>query len=278
MRRLIFSLLLIFVILSGLTQAGVYIESVEKDVAMTGGSISNAPGQLLKIYIDTDRVRMDSPGMMGKEMSFIYRVDKNAFWYIDHSEQTYTEMTQKDLEKIKIQVDKMKKMMEEQMNKMPAEQRKMMQSMMGKQMSGMKGEEAKYKLVKKNIKIERWNTNQYAGYIAGEKTEEVWTCPLEEFGMTKSDFSVLEKMSSFFSAIGTDEEIFPVHSEDEVKDGQFPGAPVKTVQYDDGQVTSESLVKKVENRSFDPDLFELPNGYKKTKQQFGSQGGDMFGQ
>ena len=122
MKTLISVFLTILFLFSIASQAGVIIkmtqlsESMELDMKST-------------MYIDKDRLRMEASGS-GQNQVIIFRGDKNLFWTIDDENKTYFEMTQEDIKKLKVQMDKMQKIMMEQMKNMPEEQRKMMEKMM----------------------------------------------------------------------------------------------------------------------------------------------------
>ncbi len=271
--RLSIAVILISVFSSSLT-AGVYVENIEKDFSgMSGGQEMTS-----KIFIEKDRVRMEIPVMMGKMVVMIFRADKNLFWNIDTGNNTYYEMTEADLKKMKAQVDRMMEMMKEQMKNMPSDHKEMMEKMMGDKMDMGEGTKPVYTKKESGIKIGSWNTTHYIGTENGEKTEEVWACELEDIGIDIEELDALNKMGEFFAAMGSDEDFMEIKTKKDVKPGEFSGVPIKEIQFSDGKKMSETLVRKIEKRSFDSSLFELPSGVKKMENPMTQQQGMMPGQ
>ena len=66
------------------------------------------------MFIEKDRLRMEMSGEEENQI-IIFRGDKNVFWVIDKEDETYFEMTQDDVVKLKAQMENMQKMMMEQM-------------------------------------------------------------------------------------------------------------------------------------------------------------------
>lgn len=241
-------------------------------VRMVQENSANGRKTQMSRYIDSSKVRFDTDGEKGKQ-TIIYRVDKDAFWVINHTDKTYLEITREDMRKIKQMMDMMKK----QMDQMPPEKRAQVEKMM-KQKMGDKMEKIKYKKVKSGIKVNQWTCDQYEGYSGSLKKSELWTTSFSSVGLNINDFSVLKKMSEFFSEMAggfINRDMF----RSDIIPGQkktaddFSGVPVKGQFYKDGAMVSSMEIKEIKRENLSPSLFELPAGY--TKKKLGERKGAM---
>ena len=246
------------------TKAGVYIYNVDqfKDADMTETS---------KVFIEKDRMRVESSG--GSENNIIiFRGDKDVFWMINNDRKTYNEMTREDLEQLRKKMDNAFKEMEEQLKNLPPEQRKMMEQMMPKQAQMDMQQPAKtiYKKKSSGEKVNQWTCTLYEGFVDGKKTKDVWTADFAQLKIDPNDLKGLNAMGKFFEVLTKEtDELFMIGSDELSKEGGFSGIPVKTIEYESGDVSQITEIKEITKKSFDSAIFELPAGLKKEKGPWG---------
>jgi hypothetical protein len=260
--NLLFTLMILIFFCVSLN-AGVYIESTNK--------FSDDNVETAKIYIEKDRIRAESSGTEDN-MITIFREDKGLFWVVNLDKKTYSELTKEDLEKLKKQMDDAFKQMEEQFKNMPPEQRKMMEKMMPEQARKAMDRpiKAEYKKKSSGEKVNKWTCSHYEGYVEGKKTSDLWTTDFKKLGIDASDLTGLNAMGKFFEVITKDiEELYMIGSEHYEKEGGFSGMPVKIIDYENGSVVQTMEMQKIDSKSFDAAIFELPSGLKKEKGAWG---------
>jgi hypothetical protein len=249
-------------------QAGIIIKSVEKSNPADTGSES-------VMYLDKDNLRIESKDE-GKNQAIIFRGDKNVFWVIKTDEQTYMEMTQKDLESFKAQMDNMQKTMAEQMKNMPAEQRKMMEQMMPSAAASAKKVKTEYKKKSAGEKVGKWTCDHYEGFTEGKKSEEIWTASWDQLDIKRSEMTGFKKMAEFFEAISQDASDFmKIGSEEWEKEQGISGVPVRWVDFVNGKANSEGELKEIKKQDIKSSLFDLPANYKKEDSPWKNMGSGM---
>lgn len=253
---------------AGSIHAGIIIKSTEKSNQMKVDMTTT-------MYVDNDRLRMEMSGSDEKQV-IIFRGDKNVFWVVNMDKKSYAEMTQEDMKKLKVQMDKMQEMMKEQMKNLPEEQRKMMEQMMPSGMGNAKVVKTEYKKKASGQKVGKWNCDQYEGFKEGKKTSEMWTASWDQIGIKRGDVSGFKKMAEFFDVISQDAmEIMKIGSEEWEKEQGISGIPVKWVDFMDGQQNSQGEMKEITKKDLDGALFELPSGFEKEENPWEKQGAGM---
>ncbi|MEF9426383.1 MAG: DUF3617 domain-containing protein, partial [Candidatus Mariimomonas ferrooxydans] len=173
------SVLLAVILLAGFmayAEAGVIITSIDTsfdDPRDSGTSTA---------YIGDNGMRAEARAE-GENNIVIFRSDKEVFWMINTADNSYTEMTKKDIKKIKGQMDEAMRMMQEQMKNMPPEQRAMMEQMMKGKTIPTQPEKTVFKKVASGVKVGKWKCNTYKGYLRGELTEEVCSTSWKKLGI-----------------------------------------------------------------------------------------------
>ncbi len=219
-----------------------------------------------KAYIDKNRMRAESKEHNG-DVTIIFLNDKQVFWSIDNRKRTYTEFTKKDVIQMKTQMDEAMKQFQEQMKNMPQEQRAMMEQMMKGKMPSQ-SPKTTFRKTASNIKINKWTCDKYEGYLEGIKTKEIWTTDWRNLGLSREDFNVMQGMSEFFEELTQNKSLFfKAGSKDWEKEQGYPGIPVKTVSYSNGQIKHINELKQIRKQDLDPSLFELPEGFTKKNIQ-----------
>lgn len=268
MKTFVSVILAIVFLLSVSINAGVIIKMAETSENMELNMQST-------IYIEKDRLRMEAAGEDQKQI-IIFRGDKNVFWTINPDKKSYFEMTQADIQKMKVQMDKTRQMMMEQMKNMPEEQRKMMEEMMPSNMGSSETVKTTYTKKSSGVKVGKWNCTHFIGLKKGEKSEEIWVADWGQIGVAKSDLDVLNKMGEFFKALSQESsDFFEFGTEEWENQIGMSGAPMRSVHYLNGKKSGQSEVADVIKQDLNSSLFELPAGYSKEDSPFDKMGEDM---
>ena len=219
-------------------------------------------------YIGDNGMRAESRAE-GEKNTIIFRSDKEVLWVINTADNSYSEITKKEIKKIKSRMDEAMRMMQEQMKNMPPEQREMMEQMMKGKAMPMPAQPEKevYKKVASGVKAGKWKCDKYEGYRGGLLTEEVWTTSWKKLGIEQKDFRVMQSMAEFMSELSPDAaSMFNVGSEEWEEKQGYPGVPVRTILYSKGKKVSKTEIQEIKKEKIDASLFELPKGL--TKQSF----------
>jgi hypothetical protein len=236
------------------SEAGVVIKSIDTSVDSSEDSISATA------YIGDNGMRVETDSKGGSDI-IIFRSDRKVFWAINTKDRTYTEMTKKDILKIKNQMDRAMQMMQEQMKNMPPEQRAMMQQMMKGRTVPAKPEKTLYRKIASGVKVNNRRCDKYEGYRRGTLTEEVCTTGWKDLGIKQKDFRVMQSMADFISDLTKDTlSHFHVSSDEWEKEQGYPGVPVRRISYSMGRADRKTEIQEVRRQSIDPSLFELPKG------------------
>ena len=214
------------------------------------------------IRLADNSVRIEITGKT-QNMIIIFRKDKRLMWVINKKQKSYSEITEKDLKKIKNQLEKF----EEQMKNMPAEQRKMMEQMMqGKMPAAPKKEEITYKKKETGIKINQWTSTHYEAFTNSEKIKDIWTADFGQLSVSEDDMKILNEMGEFFKSIAPEDPgFFNIGSKDWEEGKGFSGFPIRMISYKSGKQTDKMDVLEIQtNKNFQNTIFDLPEGYNKT--------------
>ncbi len=257
------AVLLAVILLAGFmayAEAGVVIKNIDTSFDdPRDSSISTA-------YIGDNGMRAEASAE-GKNNIVIFRSDKEVFWMINTADKSYTEMTKKDIKKIKGQMDEAMRMMQEQMKNMPPEQRAMMEQMMKGKAMPAQPEKTVFKKVASGVKVGKWKCDKYEGYNRGQLTEEVCTASWKNLGIEQKDFRVMKSMGEFMSELSPDAAShFNVGSDKWEKEQGYPGVPVRIISYSMGKKVFQTEIQDIKRQKIDSSLFELPKGL--TKQNF----------
>lgn len=257
------AILLAVLLLSGL------VTYVEADVVITSVNTSFEDPRdsgTSTAYLGNSGMRIETQAE-GERMTMIFRSDKEVFWVINTTDKSYTEMTRKDIKKMKVQMDEAKRVMQEQMKNMPPEQRAMIEQMMKGKAMPAQPEKAVFKKGSSGVKIGKWTCDTYKGYRSGQLTEEVCTTSFKNLGIAQKDFKVMQRMAEFMSELSPDAaSLYNVGSDQWEKEQGYPGIPVRTISYSNGKKVSQYEIQDVKKKRISSSRFELPKGI--TKQNF----------
>ncbi len=240
--------------------AGVEMELVTTDSA---GAVTES----VKLYAQSGKIRMEDIGdSSGREMSMIFVGQE--FIVIDHSDKSYIVMDEAMVQEMGVKVNAAMEQMRAQLADMPPEQRAMVEQMMQSQMAGLMGsDEESLPTRVEQVGSGSWQSGpctEYAVYEGDQKTQQICAAPLGEVEGADEAMAAFKNMAKFINSLA---ESMPGPLGESMAENpmglidQIDGFPVRTVDYVDGQVSSETTLSSVQGRDLDPGLFDVPEGY-----------------
>lgn len=246
--RMVLFGIIVFSMLSSSAIAGVYMSGTSK-------SSAKAKAEMMKIFAEIDRLRMETMTEMGMQI-FIFRGDLDKFWAVNNGK--YMEMTKEDMKKMGEQMSGAMKMMEEKMEGLTDDQKAMMNKYMKGNMPGqMANQTAPMKTEWKKVGNEKINDWECAKFQSNDG-ETVWTVELDQVGLTKDDFKVFESVQDFMKEMTKGNDSFLKYTTADDNEG-LTGFPVKSIS-DSWQ---EHIVNEITKKKLDGNLFELQKEWKK---------------
>jgi len=240
--------------------AGVEMDLVTTDPA---GAVTES----VKLYAQSGKIRMEDVGdTSGQEMSMIFVGQE--FIVVDHGDKSYIVMDEAMVQEMGVKVNAAMEQMRAQLADMPPEQRAMVEQMMQGQMAGMMGsEEESIPTRVEEMGSGSWQSGpctEYAIFEGEQKTQQICAAPLGEVEGADEAMAAFKNMAKFINSLA---ESMPGPLGESMAENpmglidQIDGFPVRTVDYVDGQVSSETNLSTVEGRDLDPALFDIPDGY-----------------
>ena len=237
-------------------QAGVALQMKESKPG------SEKPGQLINMYIDAGKLRIDIGEHGGKKTAMIFNQAKQVMWMIDHSDGSYMEITAADLQRIKQQLDSAMKQMKAMMANIPPEQRKMVEKMMKQKMGMGKPPSITMQVKSRGEKVGRYVCTLYEVLSDGQRIQEIWAAPIAEAQLGETEYQTFRAMAEFFepprSSFAQGGWQMPGHEDME-------GFPVRWLEYKGDRVVAEWETTKAERKALESSLFTVPPGLKKQK-------------
>jgi hypothetical protein len=223
------------------------------------------------LYIDNDRIRVEGQGKPPHDTNIIMDARAKKMVMINVSEKSYTEMTEADMKKMRVQVDAMRAQAAERMKSLPPEQRKKMEQMMaGMGMPGGKLPKVEFKAMGQKKTVNGFACEMYRVLRDGVAKEEDCVSPWSAKVIQKSDMEgfrkFAEEMAKELGAGGNQAEMFQQFD-------KYPGLPI-TRHMLDGEGRDEEI-KSVKRGSISDGLFTVPAGY--TKKELPMMGGPGMG-
>ncbi|NQU16871.1 MAG: DUF4412 domain-containing protein [Candidatus Saganbacteria bacterium] len=250
-KQFIFLLILIYSFAIS-ANAGVEIEArfKTKDRSATG-----------KTYLEDDRVRAEAGNQL-----FIYRADKKLFWTINKDQRAYRERTDKEQAQILKKIEDFRKKLYSNLSVLPkAEREKLEQEMRANEAKQPSNNPLVYNKVASNQKIGKWNCDKYEITRRKEKVADLWAAKWSDFGLTSNDFKGFQKLAralGYKSFTGSHPDYRTY-----TKESKINGFPVKRIAYfKNGKTVFWELIR-AEKKKLKRSLFELPKGFKKSKNQ-----------
>jgi len=219
------------------------------------------------IYLSGLKARIDSDEGGGAFTVIYFGGDDPLYWVIDRKNKSYVELTKSDMTAIQAQVEQAMKMFEEQLAEAPPERREYMRQMFQQQMGRMPGEsiETDYEKVGSGVMINEWKCDHYVGTANDKKAEEVWAVNFDDVDVSRDDFRVFGEMAAMFAEIGQRTPAFFQFFLEGPDAPPLKGLPVLVVSYVNGEKSEKSSLENIGKESFNPQLFELPEGLTKQK-------------
>ncbi|HSC77444.1 MAG TPA: DUF4412 domain-containing protein [Candidatus Acidoferrales bacterium] len=237
-------------LLVGSAAAGVRVETEQRE---PGSKV--ALGRTV-YFLDANRLRLEAQSEEGEDIVIIFRADRSLAWLIDQREGTYVELTPEKIAKLREQIEAQRQQMEKELAKLPPEQRQAIEQMMG----GPAGAGAvSYRAAGRDEKVDSFVCTRYEVLQQDERTAEIWAAPLEQLHIQPEEFKTLTDLGRLLEPLG---EQGPVGQIKQMS--SMEGFPVRSVSYAAGQAIAEQRVVKAERKTFEPGLFELPRGLRKT--------------
>ena len=255
------------VILGGANAAPAGTKMVVKTESLQG----QGSGGTAVIYLSGMKARIDSDEGGGQYTVIYYGGEDPIYWVIDRRARTYVEMRRKDMEAVQAQVEQAMKMFEEQLASAAPERREYLRQLFQQQMGRLPEDAARteYEKVASGVLINEWKCDHYLGTANGEKAEEVWAVEFESLDISRDDFNVFGEMAAMFVNIGQRTPAFFQFFLEGSDARRMTGLPVLVVSYVNGERSEKSQLENVTSQSFDPQLFDLPDGL--TKQMMPTQ-------
>jgi hypothetical protein len=238
---------------------------VEMDLVTTDPD--GAVTESVKLYAQSGKIRMQDIGdTSGQEMSMIFVGQE--FIVVDHDDKSYIVMDEAMVQEMGVKVNAAMEQMRAQLADMPPEQRAMVEQMMQGQMAGMMGSEEE----SNPTRVEQtgsgsWQSGpctEYTVFEGDQKTQQICAAPLGEVEGADEAMAAFENMAKFINSLA---ESMPGPLGESMAENpmglidQIDGFPVRTVDYVDGQVSSETTLSSVADSDLDPALFAIPEGY-----------------
>lgn len=242
-------------------RAGVLVETHTRD-PRRGGETTDG-----KLRIEGGHLRIDFAGEEGggRPMSILFDGKADRLSVLDHRAKQVLEIDRDVMDRLGGEVREAQKQMRAKLEKMPPEQRAMVEQMM--RSAGMGGPPPTPPALEVNDtgreeKVGARTCRVYELRRAGERTGEVCAVAWKEVGLARSDFEAFRDLGRFqerwVSTLGgRSAEAQPYEIIEEVD-----GFPLRSREFRDGKLVSETTFGRVERRTIPASEFEVPKGYR----------------
>ncbi|MCI5064307.1 DUF4412 domain-containing protein [bacterium] len=237
----------------------VTIETTENDSSKTVG----------KMYVKKNSLRMaQGEGAGSSSEVMIYEGDAEKLITVNEKQKEYIEITQADMKKLASKMNDAMKQLEEQMANVPPQQRAMMEQMMAGMMGKVKQPKApapaKVRKTGDSATISGYHCDKYEVTREGKKTREYWVTSAGALTGGEELRSAFTSLGSFFeemmSAV-SDGPLAQMGSNPYAEFSQITGVPIKTIQYRNGAVVQQTVIKEIANKEIEAAMFRAPEGY-----------------
>ena len=262
----------------GIANAGVLftVESTTHDEtpARVQSNLMSIHGNHLKISTLDPK---DGKTVAGNE-EVVFHGGRNEMMMIDHANKSYFVMDEEMFKEVDKAMGDAQKQMAEALKNMSDEERQALEQAqkMGVKIPGMppagtKSERQKPELkkTKDSEEMAGYKCDRYEAFSNGKKVYEFWVTDwsnIEGGAEARGAFETMcgfmvqikETLSQGASADHFDMEMLPLEAVAEID-----GFPVVTRSFENGELTSESILKSAKKSKMDPSAFDPPKGYKK---------------
>jgi hypothetical protein len=193
---------------------------------------------------------------------------------VNDRDKTYTELTEEDMKRAKVQMQAMRSQLAERMKNATPEQRARFEGMLGaggaQQLNDQKPHEWKFEPLGEKKTVNGFACQTYRVFLDGKPHEEDCISPWSAGLMKRSDFAGLEKFGESINqdlGVGRGGGAMPLFH-------HYPGFPISRAVLDaNGARGEEQQVKSIKQGPLAPGLFAPPAGYtERKKPEIGTPG------
>ncbi len=191
---------------------------------------------------------------------------------INHSDQSYREMTEEEIERLMSGVNEQLAKFQEQMKNMSPQQRAMMEKVMGGRMAQMGGlpgariEPVTYRRGDGSAEIGGRPCDWYDGYRREQMVSQVCAADWSTFDLKPSDFAVFRRLAEFMTKLAPQmADQIKFGAEDWEARGGFPGIPLEQKTFENGKAVQVSTLESVDRQMIDESVYAAPTDYKLQK-------------
>lgn len=240
-------------------------------VKSTNYTIDKSSGEKTKLgnntmYFTRDKLMIKQKDQNGKSTTVIFYGNKNEMVVFLNSKE-YIVIDEAQMAMIKQQLESVRAMMEQMKANMTDEQKKMMD----KNFPGKNGKKVTTTYQKDGSKtINGWTSSKYLALENGNKVSELYIASYSTLGVSKADFTAMEKLMQFFRKhladisdqfnMGSDTGFMALTGDNPAFNS---GVPVKVTTFEGGKATSDTIIESVEKKALGEDLFAIPSHMQK---------------
>lgn len=240
-------------------------------VKSTNYTIDKSSGEKTKLgnntmYFTRDKLMIEQKDQNGKSTTVIFYSNKNEMVVFLNSKE-YIVIDEAQMAMIKQQLESVRAMMEQMKANMTDEQKKMMD----KNFPGKNGKKVTTTYQKDGSKtINGWTSSKYLALENGNKVSELYIASYSTLGVSKADFTAMEKLMQFFRKhladisdqfnMGSDTGFMALTGDNPAFNS---GVPVKVTTFESGKATSDTIIESVEKKALGEDLFAIPGHMQK---------------
>lgn len=262
-RKTVVGVCVLSICLAGWTAAaGVLLELEERvpgSEAVVARTLFSLEAGLLRLEARTEE---------GETTVAIFRATQSVVWVIDPNQRTYYELTPAQVAQLRKQMEAAQHEMAAELAKMPPEQRRAIEEMMGRMgQSASPPAPTTVRLVGRGEPVGAFQCTRYEILRGGARTAEIWTASLEQLKIGPEEFKTFEALSRLLAPLGQQGPASQLGGLAAFEGGgeKVEGFPVRSLSYDNGTAYREATLVRAERQSFEPKLFELPAGLRKTE-------------
>lgn len=246
--------------------AGEGVVLIQKQDDLQSGSSATQ-----KMQIEQDKVALETTDG-AKRMGFVYLADSGVIRMINHSDQSYREMTEEEIERLMGGVNEQLAKFQEQMKNMSPQQREMMEKVMGGRMAkmgalpGAQIEPINYRRGDGSTEIGGRPCDWYDGYRREKMVSQVCAADWSTFDLAPSDFAVFQRLAEFITKLAPQmADQIKFGAEDWEARGGFPGIPLENKTFENGKAVQVSTLESVDRQMIDESVYAAPTDYRLQK-------------
>ncbi len=219
-------------------------------------------------FIDGDRVRMETKA----RSAMIFRGDRDLMWVLQPKQHAYFEVTKATMTEVQGRAEQAMAQMKAQLDKLPPEQRAQVEKLMNEHRPA--GAPAAPAQAAASYTLRPTGRSDAVSGVAcrelevlrgATKESEVCVADWGATGIARGDLAAFGKLGTWQdgmrgSASAAMGDASPAESAMLLLE-KMDGVPLRVRSFHGGAPTTEMRVTKIEKKSVDPGLFEVPAGY-----------------